>query len=78
MILVVVVLPLVPLTSTTPSGNLASNRPRKWGDSFSTTSPGKAEPWPLPRCRDKKTKHLPIRLTNHIISNSPHSITLSP
>ena len=45
-ILVVVVLPLVPLTTTIPRGTPASAWARKPGSTFSATRPGSADPRP--------------------------------
>lgn len=48
-IFVVVVLPFVPLMTTTPYGSSPSVRAKKAGSIFSTISPGSAEPPPLRR-----------------------------
>ena len=54
---VVVVLPLVPETSTTPSGSCASVRRRKPGSTRSTTLPGNALP---PWCVMREAQRTPL------------------
>ncbi len=65
-ILVVVVFPLVPLTTTMPRGTSARACARKPGSTRSATSPGSAEP--PPRSRDTARAALPATTAAVVLS----------
>jgi len=65
-ILVVVVLPLVPVTTTTPRGRSASAWVRNRGSTLSTTSPGIAEPPPRSLVAARAT--LPAATATEVLS----------
>ena len=71
-ILVVVVLPLVPVTTTIPPGTSASACARKPGSIRSATSPGSAEP--PPRRRDAARAALPAT-TAAVVLSTPQTLT---
>ena len=65
-ILVVVVLPLVPVTTTMPRGSPDSACARNLGSTRSTTSPGSADP--PPRSRDATRAALPAATATVVLS----------